>query len=282
MSSALSVPQTDWFVQTFVALDDMIKSLSFPSKPGPQASLSEAELVTCILFRYEFGIKDWYHTWKNLKLLHSRKFPFLPSYKNFLKGVHHCFPILIKLLQPLLYIAHDFNQAFSIVDSTALPVCHNRWIKRSKLFTGIAKRGMSSLGWFYGFKLHAAINHLGQFLGLVITPGNVDDRKPVPQLLKWFKGVCVADAGYIADDLVNDLHQQGILFLTCLRKSMGRITANWQQQLLNRRSYIEAIFSVLKDKAMLYSTQARSLTGYMINVISCLFVYQVKVLTVNW
>ena len=41
-------------------------------------------------------------------------------------------------------------------------------------------RGKSSMGWFYGFKLHLIVNDRGELLAVQRTPGNTDDRKPVP------------------------------------------------------------------------------------------------------
>lgn len=281
MSSALSVPQTDWFVQIFVSLDDMCHLIKRPSKPGRQANLTESELLTCIVFRFEFGIKDWFHTWKVLTTFHQDKFPLLPGYKNFLQGVHRCLPLLMSVLQGLLFEANRHSAPLGIVDSSPLPVCQNQWINRSRLFTGMAQRGKSSLGWFYGFKLHLALNHAGQLLGIQITTGNVNDRVPVPSLLKWFQGICLADAGYISRELSQKLSRKGILLLTSLRKNMRGLMTQWQHLLLNQRGYVECIFSVLKDKGMLYSTQARSLVGYMVNVLSCLFVYQVNAMNNN-
>ena len=40
------------------------------------------------------------------------------------------------------------------IDSTPLPVCHNRRIAKHKVFTGLAARRKTSMGWFFGFKLH--------------------------------------------------------------------------------------------------------------------------------
>lgn len=70
------------------------------------------------------------------------------------------------------------------VDATSLKVCHNRRIKRHKVFEGLAERGKTSVDWFFGFKLHLAVNEVGQLLNVQLTPGNVDDRCPIPDLLK--------------------------------------------------------------------------------------------------
>ena len=45
------------------------------------------------------------------------------------------------------------------VNSTKLAVCHNRRRHRHKVYDGLAARGKTSMGWFYGLKLHCVINH---------------------------------------------------------------------------------------------------------------------------
>ena len=77
------------------------------------------------------------------------------------------------------------------IDATSIPVCHNRRIKRHKVFADLAKRGKTSMGWFYGFKLHLVVNDQGQLVAYCLTPGNVDDRKPVPHLAKALWGSCL-------------------------------------------------------------------------------------------
>jgi hypothetical protein len=62
------------------------------------------------------------------------------------------------------------------IDSTKLVVCHNRRIRRNKVFKGLAARGKSSMGWFYGFKLHLIVNEHGEIISFFITPGNVPDN----------------------------------------------------------------------------------------------------------
>ena len=83
-------------------------------------------------------------------------------------------------LVPLLLYMTKFRNGkctgISFIDSTTLDVCHNRRIHSHKVFKGIAERGKSSTGWFYGFNLHLVINDRGEILSFYLTPGNVDDR----------------------------------------------------------------------------------------------------------
>ena len=35
------------------------------------------------------------------------------------------------------------------------------------------------MGWFFGCKLHLIFNEKGELINFMITPGDVDDRKPL-------------------------------------------------------------------------------------------------------
>lgn len=80
-------------------------------------------------------------------------------------------------------------------------VCHNRRIHSHKVFKQVARRGKTSMGWFYGFKLHLVVNDRGELLAFRITPGNVDDRQPVPDLTQGLTGKLIGDRGYISHRL---------------------------------------------------------------------------------
>ena len=96
----------------------------------------------------------------------------LPSYGRFVA-------LQPRLFMPLCMLLHHFSgekTGVYIADSSHLPVCHNRRINRNRTFKDLAKRGRSTMGWFYGMKLHVVINNKGEIIALKITPGNVDDR----------------------------------------------------------------------------------------------------------
>ena len=57
------------------------------------------------------------------------------------------------------------------------------------------------MGWFYGFKLHLAINEKGEVLDVALTPGNIEDRKPLRKFAERLHGSLYADRGYISKDL---------------------------------------------------------------------------------
>ena len=84
----------------------------------------------------------------------------------------------------------------------------------------MAQRGKTSRVWFYGFKLHLIVNDRGELVSFCLTPGNVDDRKPVPQLAKALWGKLFGDRGYLAQSLFEHLFAQDLQLITPLRKNM--------------------------------------------------------------
>jgi hypothetical protein len=76
------------------------------------------------------------------------------------------------------------------------------------------------MGWFYGFKLHLVVNDQGELLAFRITPGNVDDRQPVPALTQGLSGKLIGDRGYISQHLFKVLWERGLHLITKIRKNM--------------------------------------------------------------
>ena len=92
-----------------------------------------------------------------------------------------------------------------IVDSTSLKVRHNRRIYNHKVFEGMAARGRTTMGWFYGFKLHVAINNKGEIMAIKFTAGNVNDLSVLEKITKNLKGKVFGDKSYISKSLSDSL-----------------------------------------------------------------------------
>ena len=99
-----------------------------------------------------------------------------------------------------------------------LRVCRNQRIHIHKVFKGIAQRGKCSMGWFFGFKLHLICNERGELLNFMITPGDVDDRKPLEYkaFVEFIYGKLVGDKGYISKNLFQRLFVDGIQVISFL------------------------------------------------------------------
>src|SRR5262249_53545868 len=128
--------------------------------------------------------------------LHSY-FPQLVSYQRFVE-------LLPRALVPLccyLSTRKGHRTGIAFIDSTPLAVCDNHRMATHKFFKGLARRGKTSKGWFFGFKLHRIVNDEGALLAFRLTPGNVDDRQPVVKLAAGLEGQLFGDRGYISQAL---------------------------------------------------------------------------------
>jgi hypothetical protein len=117
-------------------------------------------------------------------------------------------------------------------------VCHNRRISRHKVFKGLAARGKSTMGWFYGFKLHLIMNEQGELLAVHLTPGNTDDRKPLPQMSKKLYGKLFGDKDYLSQALFEQLFIRGLELITSLRMNMKPQLMLLSDRLLLRKRFI--------------------------------------------
>jgi transposase len=240
-------------------------------KRGPKPTLALSEVMTIIIHFHQSHYRHFkaYYT-DHVGVYLRAEFPRLPSYNRFVELMPGALLPLCLYLQSRL--AAPTGIAF--IDSTPLPVCHNRRIQRHKLFAGLAARGKSSVGWFYGFKLHLIVNERGELVALYITPGNVDDRKPVPHLTKALWGRLFGDKGYISQTLFDELFARGLQLITSIRKNMKpRLVPLMDKLLLRKRAIIETINDQLKNISQIAHTRHRSIDNFMVNLMAGLIAY---------
>lgn len=205
--------------------------------------------------------------------LHKKDFPKLISYNRFVQLMPRLFVPLCILLQSLF----GEKTGIYIADPTALPVCHNKRINRNRVFKGLAERGKTTMGWFYGVKLHLVINHKGSIVAVKITPGNVDERTILDEMTRHLKGYLFADKGFISKELFQKLYQRGLKLITGIRRNMKNyLMPLIEKILLRKRFIIETIFDILKVHMNLSHTRHRSPTNFCINILSCLVAYQLR------
>ena len=256
----------------FDQVDNLIKAITtrdmkrllprFTSPRGRPSGLSLQAILTLAVFRFAVGIKDIKHYHRYLLSHFPYELGRIPNYPNFNRLMNQALPYAIFLLQWIMYCQRSFKPGLYFIDATSLKVCENKRIFAHKVCDGLAARGKSSMGWFFGFKLHAVCDSLGRLVSLMMTPGNTDDRKYVFQLLKGLRGLCVADAGYVSKELMHALYEQGLLFLTDVKKSMKRLMTGTQHAVLKLRQRIEGVFSCLKHRLKAEASIARSPLGY--------------------
>jgi len=194
----------------------------------------------------------------------------LPHYDRFVG-------LMPRLFVPLTVLLHSLGGEHTGVyfaDSTKLAVCHTRRIRRHKVFDGLAARGKTSMGWFYGLKLHVVINHKGQIVALKITPGSTADSTVLDRMTQHLAGKLYADKGYIGRELFTKLWRRGLHLITSIRRNMRNYPMPLADKILLRKRFlIETVLDTLKSELGLEHSRHRSATNAMVHVLSCLVAY---------
>jgi hypothetical protein len=227
--------------------------------------------MTILVLFHSSGYRDFKTFYTQYVMKHyASAFPKLTSYNRFVE-------LQRDALIPLWCYLHTRKGSctgISFVDATTLSVCHNLRIPRHKVFAECAERGKSSMGWFYGFKLHLVISDCGEFLGCYLTPGNVDDRVPVPQMVEELWGKLFGDRGYISQALTTLLQAQDLQLVTKIKRNMkNRLLSIADKLLLRKRSLIETVNDQLKNISQIEHTRHRSLWNFLGNVAAGLIAY---------
>lgn len=238
-----------------------------------ERSLTISEIMTILIAFHQSHYRDFkaYYLEQVMKHWHS-EFPSLVSYTRFVEYIPS---VLVPLMVYLRTCCLGKCTGISFVDSTSLDVCLNQRIHNHKVFAGLAARGQTSTGWFFGFKLHLVVNDRGEILQFCITPGNVDDRKPVPGLVKKLFGKLFGDKGYVSQKLAKTLRDLfDIQLITKLRKNMkNQLMLMSDRILLRRRAIIESIIDQLKNISQIEHSRHRSISNFFVNVLCGLIAY---------
>jgi hypothetical protein len=253
---------------TRLKADNSKKSRKKPCK------LTDSGVITILIAFHLGGYRNLKHFYTQYVQVHlTNEFPETVSYNRFVELQQKAlFPMVIFLKMMRL----GSCTGISIVDSTPLRVCNNKRIFNHKVFDGIAQRGKSTMGYFFGFKLHLLVNDKGEILNFVITPGNVDDREPLKNnnFLNKIYGKLFADKGYIGQKLFEQLFIDGIHLITGLKRNMKNCLMSVSDKiLLRKRSIIETINDELKNICQVEHSRHRSFGNFLTNLISGLLAY---------
>jgi hypothetical protein len=239
-------------------------------KRGPDSELTISEMMTIVILFHQSGYRTFKHFYHYVCSDLKKEFPRLISYSRF---VYLMKTIFVPLFAYLLHI-RGVVTGIAFIDSTSIAVCHNKRIQRNRVFQGLARRGKTTSGWFYGFKLHLIINDKGEILAFQLTPGNVSDIAVTEVLSQGIFGILFGDKGYISSEVGKNLLKRGLELFTGIRSNMKQKMMSLHDKiLLRKRSLIETVNDQLKNISQIEHTRHRSPANFLISLLGGIAAY---------
>lgn len=236
-----------------------------------ESRMTLAEVMTILLLFHQSNYRTFKHFYlKHVSPILRPLFPKLVGYSRFVR-------MISEVIFPMFCFVKE-NQGFSegihFLDSTPLTSCHVKRALSHKTFKGIARWGKTTVGWFFGFKLHLVINHRAEIVAFRLTSGNVNDRVPVPQMLKGMKGKAYGDRGYTGQKLFKTLIDNGVLLFSKLQKNMkNKLMPMWDKIMLRKRALIESVINLLKTSCQIEHHRHRSKWNFLSHLLAGLGAY---------
>ena len=268
-------------VEVYSEVDDLVKSYKkyLQEKevkiPKNKMQLSEAEIGSILVCYHFSGYKcfEYYYKEKIRKNMKSW-FPKAPSYESFLRYI----PKAIDLIYLWLFykVCQSKRTNLYIIDSKKLPVCEIQREHSNRVFSGVARKGKSSTGWFYGLKIHLVINDLGEIVSFELTSGNVGDNNHdlLKRLLENLEGFCIGDKGYLSA-LFSFFYENKLHLLTKIKKTTkGKVAIPAHLNLIKKRAVIESVFDILGSVLNIEHTRHRQPSNAIVHIFSSLLAYQ--------
>ena len=244
-------------------------------KRGPSSGLAISEIMTILLMFQSSRVRDFKNFYTGLLWRYYKcDFPRLPCYAHFIRLMQRAiFPLCI-----FTQLKAGRQTGIYYIDSSCLPVCHIKRSSRHKTFSAIAEYGHTSVGWFFGLKLHLVINDRGELIAFKMTRGSRHDSKEAVPLLKKLKGLAFGDKGYLGKKIFEQLFNSGLKLITRSRKNMknkSRLSQS-ERQLLNKRGIIETVIGHLKHCFQVWHTRHRSIMNALTHLVAALAVYTIQ------
>jgi hypothetical protein len=239
-----------------------------------KSQLSPSEVATIIILFHNSGsrnFKTFYLTY--ICGFMKSYFPGFVSYSRFIQ-------LQKSFLVPIYYLSQVIKgeqTGIYFIDSTTLNVCNIKREKRNKVFKNIAKKSKSTMGWYFGFKLHLIINNKGEIMSCRITDSTTSDVSVAEDLTEGLIGKIIGDKGYISSSLSEILLGRGLQLITKIKKNMKNFFIKIEDKfLLRKRSLIETVNEQLKNICQIEHSRYRAPYSLLLNVFSGIIAYQFK------
>ena len=236
---------------------------NYYGKRGPKRKLTVPEVMTLNIVKIMTKVMELKAFHALAKEFYKDYFPNLPNYENFMKATNKSAPFIAAYCKACVEDNRNKNkETVFYIDSTPVPVCDIRFANSHKVMKGIASRGKSTKGWFYGFKLQGVCKKDGTLVSLMLRNGSEHDSQAFIDVTEGLEGTFVADAGYLLKkkDKIT-MYSSGRVPFAAPRRNMKQLVSYSQLKLLRNRNCIENVWHVMKRHYGLVHTIARSVDG---------------------
>jgi hypothetical protein len=278
-----TIVDTNKLIEIYVNCDDFLKDflksysqnqLTNKKAVTREPDLTASELMSICVYYHLTGYKCFQYYYTEFVSKHLKSyFPKLVSYDRFVSLMPRVMPLFMIYLNT--YRVGEETGIY-YADSKKLPVCDNRRINQHKVFKGIANRGKSSTGWFYGFKVFIVVNQYGQLMKCALTKASKADNNMewMKTFFNGFKGLMFTDKGFLSSKAFDFLYTKGLKLITGIRAKMKNKFVNMHEKLLHKkRGMIEAVNDILMTVCDIDHTRHRSPFNFMVNLLSGLVSY---------
>lgn len=251
--------------------EKLITSTSTSKRRNRKSRLVDSEVMTIMILFHQSHYRNFKHFYIDHVCKYLKAdFPSLVSYNRFVE-------LQKSVLVHLCCFFHTLKgekTGIYFIDSTSLDVCNIKREHQNKVFKGLAEKSKSTMGWFYGFKLHLVINDKGEIMACKLTGAKTDDRSVIDVLTEGLTGKIVGDKGYIKKSIAENLFARNLKLITKVKKNMKNILMPLiDKVLLRKRAIVETVNDQLKNISQIEHTRHRSIFNFATNVICGIIAY---------
>jgi hypothetical protein len=260
-------------VEIFVSVDDFLKEFNpilqahlVGEDKWAKRAMNKSEVLTILIFFHLSGFQN-FKTYYQVAIKGFFRSYFRHLY-NYEQIVSLQSSLHLELLAYLQYARLSACSRANYVDSTPLAVCRMQRHKQHKTFKGLAAKGKTAMGYFFGFKLHLIVNQYGELVRVSLSKGNRADNNPelLKALFAGLQGTFYGDKGYITS-LKNYFEQQNIRIITKVRKNMKEPKMSKEEAFfLAKRGIIESVLDRMKNFCQIEHSRHRSPKNFLMNL----------------
>jgi hypothetical protein len=265
----------DFTIQIYSTLKNAVQKVynflhlkKHESTTGRSLAISLVDSITLAIFKQKQNIAT-------KKSLYDIVRPYC-TYKTFVEAINRAGAFLLLFIALIMKTNRSASHLVKFTDSTDIPVCLLKNSRAHRTMRAIAAFSKTGKGWFYGLKLHLTSDLEGRILAIRITAGNCSDRAIFKKMNALLRGVFVADAGYISDELQRDFFiENERLVLITPRANMRKVATPLQTFLQSLRMKIESHFREMKCFQGLVTSLPRSWNGMLTHYLSAITAHMI-------